>query len=443
MSHAIGDGQALDLGGFRGIRHARGSELLLEPLTTAVTPHVVLPPGAGARLRSAFGLKSDRRLRISYLPGPGDVYGTYRHWRAGAVDPRVPTVAYSSMFYEFCAQIDALGQVMTRQPAPDRRREGRFRFDQVGVEVRGYPGAPRRLRAVWRSVVRARAFRPDAVIVGSDIDPVAIPALKAIGARVILSVHNTYRSAADVLATRTLKERLVAAVRHAGLRTIDAAICTSEECRRQLLHIVPGASAFVHAPQPVARARAVKRTPARRLLFLGRVEGDKGIFDLLEAFRRLALDSPSIDLVYAGAGGAEEALRRAVDESGLSKRVQCSGQLDAAGVAKALIEADILVCPTRSSFREGLAMVCIEAAALGVPSVVSSAVPAAEALPQSATVFAADDPDALHAALQRLISSQLLLQKKRLAAIEEVERLTDPAGSWGSLLYPALVAAAA
>ena len=41
-----------------------------------------------------------RPLRIVYAAGPGDVVGTYRHWKEGRDDPSQVAITYSGQFYD-------------------------------------------------------------------------------------------------------------------------------------------------------------------------------------------------------------------------------------------------------------------------------------------------------------------------------------------------------
>ncbi|HEX4796353.1 MAG TPA: hypothetical protein VH370_21370, partial [Humisphaera sp.] len=54
-----------------------------------------------------------RRLCILYAAGPGDVIGTFRHWKAGEDDPREVSRTYSGQFFDVCRDLDACGYIIT------------------------------------------------------------------------------------------------------------------------------------------------------------------------------------------------------------------------------------------------------------------------------------------------------------------------------------------
>ena len=65
-------------------------------------------------------VKNRRPLRILYAAGPGDVVGTYRHWKEGRDDPSQVAVTYSGQFYDLCRDLGAEGYVISYCPRPDK-----------------------------------------------------------------------------------------------------------------------------------------------------------------------------------------------------------------------------------------------------------------------------------------------------------------------------------
>lgn len=106
-----------------------------------------------------------------------------------------------------------------------------------------------------------------------------------------------------------------------------------------------------------------------------------------------------------------------------------------------LERADLLVCPTRSEFSEGLALVVVEAAVHGVPTLLSSVVPAKDLFPGAVAEVPADDVAALRAALDRLASSPEDYRALCRAVLERSDAFFDRSLSWGSQLYKALLLA--
>ncbi len=108
-----------------------------------------------------------------------------------------------------------------------------------------------------------------------------------------------------------------------------------------------------------------------RFGYLGRIDADKGVFALLDAFRRsLRTLGPSTNrLIFAGAGDDEADLQQQVQRWGLSDHVEFAGRLAHASVPAFLQSLDALVIPTLQS--EPFGIVAVEAGAAGIPVLAS------------------------------------------------------------------------
>src|SRR5271154_641190 len=65
-------------------------------------------------------------LRIFYAAGPGNVIGTYRHWKQHRDDPSQLAVTYSGQFYQVVRDLGAKAYVIASCPVRDRVRDGEF-----------------------------------------------------------------------------------------------------------------------------------------------------------------------------------------------------------------------------------------------------------------------------------------------------------------------------
>jgi glycosyltransferase involved in cell wall biosynthesis len=234
----------------------------------------------------------------------------------------------------------------------------------------------------------------------------------------------------------SLKARVKRLFLTANLRRLSAAVCTFKECCAQvgaLRGIKDGL--FQEVPQLLERFKVPERkseTP-NHLLFLGRLEPFKGISDLLDVFEVLAPKHPEITLDFAGSGSAEEELVKRIIRSPARERIRFLGQLSGGDVHTALAGSDLLICPTRST-KEGLALVVPEAAAHGVPSLLSSVVPAKELVPEACIEFPADDTAALRDRLEEVLSSSYKFSDLRNGALKSREMLYERFKSWDSML---------
>lgn len=122
-------------------------------------------------------------------------------------------------------------------------------------------------------------------------------------------------------------------------------------------------------PNPVmlvATQRAESST-STEILFLGRVDEKKGIFDLLRAMALLRKKVPEAQLTVAGLGDIQSA-RALATELAMEEAVRFVGWADEATRLTLLARAAILVLP---SHHEQMPMVVLEAMASGLPVVAS------------------------------------------------------------------------
>ena len=103
-----------------------------------------------------------------------------------------------------------------------------------------------------------------------------------------------------------------------------------------------------------------------RILFLARMEREKGIFELIEAFERLQKDFKQLELIIAGNGTAFDDVRAKVLNI---KNIRLIGHIEGDDKSYILEESDIYCLP---SYSEGLPVSVLEAMAFGLPVITTS-----------------------------------------------------------------------
>jgi teichuronic acid biosynthesis glycosyltransferase TuaC len=126
-------------------------------------------------------------------------------------------------------------------------------------------------------------------------------------------------------------------------------------------------SIFYVREKNAAREQLGWTRPGRMLLFVGRLETAKGLFELVEAFSRLSAGQTDVCLVFVGEGTARQKLEeRAAASQG---RIIVMGQRPLSEVPQWLGACDALVLP---SWAEGTPNVVLEALACGRPVVATN-----------------------------------------------------------------------
>src|SRR5690606_16392049 len=136
-----------------------------------------------------------------------------------------------------------------------------------------------------------------------------------------------------------------------------------------------GFSGFQDASKASSVQHGDKHDKSNVILFVGRIDRTKGVFDLLAASESLLRSSDNVEVVYVGDGPALGDLRKLVSDKGLDNRVQCLGRLSHEELPSLVSAASVMVTPTLREFPEGRCMAAMEALAVGVPVIAPNSGP--------------------------------------------------------------------
>ena len=197
----------------------------------------------------------------------------------------------------------------------------------------------------------------------------------------------------------------------------DAVVTCSRAMRTevaQLFELDPGAVHVVHNGIDTARWRVRRdRAAAVRaryapgdaplLLFLGRLEYEKGVQDLLAALPRIRRRHPGTRALVAGTGTQAGFLRSEARRLRVGRAATFTGHLPDRDLAALLVAADAVVLPSRY---EPFGIVALEAAAAGATLVASTAGGLGELVVEGETgwSFPAADVPGLAGAVDRALS---------------------------------------
>lgn len=105
------------------------------------------------------------------------------------------------------------------------------------------------------------------------------------------------------------------------------------------------------------------KSGCKKLLFVGRIERQKGIYELLEAMKQLNTKNIHLDIMGAFQNN-ESSIKQYVEENGLKDRINFLGTIQGNDRFKYYNGADVFVLP---SHYEALPMTILEAMAFGLP----------------------------------------------------------------------------
>jgi len=161
-----------------------------------------------------------------------------------------------------------------------------------------------------------------------------------------------------------------------------------------------------------------------KLLFVGRLNREKGVYDLLEAMSRLSSEFRSISLVVAGDGDSAELMAYARSLQ-VEDRIHTVGWIPQDEVAALLRSASVFVLP---SYYEAMPMALLEAMSAGIPVVTSrvGAIPEIVTDGVDGLLITAGDVSAITHAVKRILSDSELSAEMGRAAQRKVRRCFSP-----------------
>lgn len=162
----------------------------------------------------------------------------------------------------------------------------------------------------------------------------------------------------------------------------------------------------------------------RAVLFMGRLSAPKGIYDLFDAMGPVLAKHADVRFVLAGVAeteAQEPVLRADVERRGFAKRVTFLGSVEGREKALAYASSAVIAIP---SWTEAFPLVIPEAMAGGLPMVVTAvgAIPDFVVDGEDGLLIPPRDPHALAAALDRLLSDEPLRARISARVRERAEK---------------------
>ncbi len=255
----------------------------------------------------------------------------------------------------------------------------------------------------------ARNFNADTAIIDSGTMPLPMLALfSASGMRVVPVFHNTLRPVQG----QSALSRLTLPLSKAAIR-LSRPISVSPAVYRQVGRGHQMRAQFTR--EYFARISPPQFKAPFNVLYVGRVEVDKGVFDIVEAAK---ICGNIVHWTICGDGSAVDRLRQ--EAKGLP--IDVLGFVNGEEQVALRSDCQAVIVPTKSSFTEGLAMSAVEAILSYRPLVTNCVVPALELLRPASVEVKPDDPTSIAAGVLALAQDRSLWQSK----VDACDQLGDP-----------------
>lgn len=255
-----------------------------------------------------------------------------------------------------------------------------------------------------------------------------LPLVRVPGVPTVLTVHDLVPVLLPHTVSRAFRWQFHAWLTR-SLAVADHIICVSEVTRRALLErydVRAPVTTIHHGVDHVSRLSAPDATslkwldalglPSRWVLYAGALDARKNVELVLDACERLYDAGTAVTLVLAGqrwfGAGSVEARILALKDKGLD--VRALGYLDAAVFYALMRRAPVFVFPSRY---EGFGLPPLEAMALGVPTIISTAGSLPEVCGSAAQQVDPDDAQGLASAIDRVLSQPEFAARARSAGL--------------------------
>lgn len=391
-----------------------------------------------------------KSLRIIYAAGPGDVIGTYRHWAEGNDDPSQVSITYSAQFYEVCRALDAQVYVISSNRDKKLLHDGRFTLEHRPNPLSSASGILYHLGQVWyglRLIASAIRFRANAAVVAEGTTYwFVLSLLPLLGIAVIPSLHCLLWR--QYVPQSTAEKWRLKLARNFFAKRCAAILAVSDDISKQIAQLTQGEHQPIVRFFPAYRRKQfeqISQPPENlapfRVLFVGRMEPEKGVFDLLEIAKRFAAEGRrDITFDLCGDGSALKSLRDAAKEASVDSFFLCHGHCDKPTMREMFERSHVVIVPTRTTFAEGFNKVVVEGILAGRPVVTSAACPSFSLLKPAIVEVPPNDVTAYGDALLKLCSDREFYQQKRAACVPLQGQFYDLSRSWGTRLKAVLLA---
>ncbi len=385
---------------------------------------------------------------ILYYAGPGDVAGTLRFWADGRRDPRETSLTYSGMVFDIIRDTGSTLYAYARNVRTDQIDSGDLHVTHRPFSAGrglGYLTAQCALFIrILRDVIR---HRPKLMLVqeGTIEWPLLIPFALA-GIRIVADLQCSLWPAGNRPTGFRARVRMALwglFFRHFAWATLGI----SPEILRQVRAIARRAPRnLLLTLSPYVRedfdtVRPAPAAPPFNILYAGRIEQNKGIYDLVDAARRLHTAHPGrFNWHLCGNGNEDENLQKAIDAGGARSYITPHGQLTRDRLLDLWQNCHATLVPTTSGFPEGLNRVAIESVLLYRPAVVTTVVPAFEVLGKATRVVAPGDVPAMATEIEHLATDPAHYQQMVDACAAARERFFDSPELWGNVVRRVIVA---
>jgi glycogen synthase len=390
-------------------------------------------------------------LKILYAEGPGDLIQAHGYWMNGEDDPGQMSLTFSGEFANFCRESGAeayiVGSNVSKQifrdsklviehrPKPQWRNGISFHVSQIRYGI-----------GLFITALRQGA---QVAVLCSDTTHYFIMSLfRLAGMQVIPVMHSTLWPSG--YPPDGLLRRFILLLDSYFFRwCATSLLAVSPECIRQVRHITGGKHCPLYEMRIQFRRELFQAIPAApphdckpfKVMFVGRIIENKGVFDLLDIAKVVQDQAPGrVTWEICGTGPDLEELRRRHRAMNLQTIVTIHGRTTPAEVRQVLARSHVSIVPTRSDFPEGMAMTVIEAILARRPVITNPVVPALEVLKSACVEARTNDVKSYAAAVLKVLQDAKYYRELCNSCLPLADQFYDNQLGFRAVLHNAITA---
>lgn len=389
-----------------------------------------------------------RPIRLFWAFGPGDIVRAHRGAMTSGTESATSlttSLTFSELLFNYCRATASPILAISSYPRTDSIQDGTIFAENRGksredIETSGLSFHLLQLRWAAYLAYRAWRFRANVAFIDSGTTHYfALTLFRLIGIPVVVNLHNVLWPSG--FPPTSLSGRIVRKLNALFFRWIaSGGIGVSPECERQVLSEAHDAIPFFQYrclfDRVGFRKAAGYGSGPFHVMFAGRVEAAKGVFDLVKISDILA-NKCIVRVIFhvCGDGSALGALRELVrQKSSLEETIVIHGHLDRENLLELYSSCHAVIVPTTSTFPEGMPQVCAEAAITGLPIVASKVTNALDLLGPAIAEAETNNATSYAELICRLATEPSFYESLRLATNSLAEQFFDRA-----LGYPTAV----
>lgn len=382
-------------------------------------------------------------LKVFYTAGAGNAFQSFREWTAGGRDIVNSHVGYSRQMFDALARHGAAARITCSfEGAETEICHGDLAVIYRPDLSRGKSGLQFH-RSLYekarRNMREAMDFGADIVLIGEDTVPGHYAPLRRRGVMVVQALHTRLWQEGR---SPSLMQRLrLRGYRKGYLHGRMPVLSCSDAVTAQVETLAgPHATPvfeflpFYHLEHYGGLPAPDLAAPRLEIIFIGRIEANKGALDLIEIARRLITEDVDFRFHICGVGGASDVMQATVAEGGLAERFVFHGWCDRPDLRTVMAQCHVSIVPTRSDFIEGFNHIVVESVLAGRPAVASAICPAVHYVGGAADIVQPDDLAGYADALSLLARNREILRDRIDACAGAANRFLDEGNSFGAAL---------